>query len=255
MMFSVESVVLQVQQMSGNAYLADTINGAPATVGNGNLSVVTPASPLITAPSGNTNVPALLAATGQVDVPANTPAGSYEIKYQLCEKLNPATCKEATITVNVDAALVVATNDAIPSVNSLTGNLTAGNAFTGDTINTAPATTANATLAVKTAANPLIPGAPFPNLSTTDGVVSVPPGTPAGIYYIVYTLCEKLNPTNCKDAVITVPVAAPLIDAKDDTYTAVNGATGNTNVGNVVTGAGTGSVATPLMVQPPPWRQ
>lgn len=38
------------------------------------------------------------------------------------------------------------------------------------------------------------------------GTVTVPEGTPAGEYRIYYRICEKLNPTNCDDAVVTVTV-------------------------------------------------
>ena len=227
----------------------DLLNGVTPTVGatgSAVMSVTTAAQPIFGAPVGNTNVPSVDPATGQVSVPANTPAGSYTINYKLCEKLNPSNCDDAKITVTVGAAPVVATNDPLPSSNGLSGNPSAGTAFAGDLINGAPATTANATLAVVTPATPATPGAPVPSMDPATGLVSVPAGTPAGVYSIVYKLCEKLNPTNCQNATITIPVGAAAIDAKDDTYTAVNGATGNTNVGNVVTGVGTGSVADTL---------
>ena len=38
----------------------------------------------------------------------------------------------------------------------------------------------------------------------TDVVIA--PGTPAGIYELVYNICEILNPTNCDQATVTVPV-------------------------------------------------
>jgi uncharacterized repeat protein (TIGR01451 family) len=143
-------------------------------------------------------------------VPAGTPAGVYSIVYTLCEKLNPTNCKDATISVTVTAAPVVATNDSISGINGASGNPTAGNALSNDSVNGAAATvgpTGNATLVVKTPATS-IGGAPVPTLDPTTGVVSVPAGTPAGVYSIVYTLCEKLNPTNCKDATISVPILA-----------------------------------------------
>ncbi len=44
----------------------------------------------------------------------------------------------------------------------------------------------------------------------------VAPGTPAGTYSLVYQICEIVNPTNCDTATVTVPVAAPVIDAVND---------------------------------------
>jgi uncharacterized repeat protein (TIGR01451 family) len=105
---------------------------------------------------------------------------------------------------------VTATNDSISGINGASGNPTAGNALTNDTVNGAAASvgpTGNATLVVKTPATS-IGGAPVPSLNPATGVVSVPAGTPAGVYSIVYTLCEKLNPTNCQDATIFVPISA-----------------------------------------------
>ena len=239
----------------------DTLNSSPVVIGDINLTITTPAQPVFGAPAGNTNVPVLNTATGEVTVPANTPAGDYTITYKICEKLNPTNCSETTAKVTVGKAPIVANDDTYSGVNgantTVIGNVVAGTgAVAGsvaDTLNSAPATLGapgNTTLAITTAAIPKTPGAPVPSLNTTTGEVTVPAGTPAGPYTIVYNLCEKLNPTNCDPATITINVAAPLIDAKDDTYTAVNGATGNANVGNVVTGAGTGSVADTLNALP-----
>ena len=76
------------------------------------------------------------------------PAGTYTIVYTLCEKLNPTNCQDATITVPISAAPVVATNDVFSGINGATGNPNVGNAFLADTVNGQPATLTNATLAV-----------------------------------------------------------------------------------------------------------
>jgi hypothetical protein len=57
------------------------------------LTITTPATAI------NGNVPTINPTTGTV-VPENTPAGSYTIVYQICDKLNP-TIAIATVTVNV----------------------------------------------------------------------------------------------------------------------------------------------------------
>jgi hypothetical protein len=62
----------------------------------------------------------------------------------------------------------------------------------------------------------------------------VPENTPAGSYTIVYQICDKLNPTNCDTATVTVNVAAPIIDATNDTITVANGTTGDDDAGNVL---------------------
>ena len=57
-----------------------------------------------------------------------------------------------------------------------------------------------------------------------------------GSYTFDYTICEKLNPTNCKTATITVTVVAAPISADADSVTGVNGATGAANVLDVLPG-------------------
>ena len=104
---------------------------------------------------------------------------------------------------------LAANNDIITGINGASGNPNAGSVLTNDTVNGVAATvgaTGNAILVVNMPAES-INGGPVPALNTSTGEVSVPPGTPAGNYIISYKLCEKLNPTNCKDAIIIVPLA------------------------------------------------
>ena len=65
------------------------------------------------------------------------------------------------------------------------------------------------------------------------GVITVQPNTPSGDYSFQYQICDKLNPSNCDIATVTVTVAAPDIVAIDDTYAAVSGVNGSSNVGVV----------------------
>jgi hypothetical protein len=62
-----------------------------------------------------------------------------------------------------------------------------------------------------------------------DGSVDVAAGTSAGSYTLTYRICENDFPANCDDAVVTVTVVAPVIDAVDDSGTA-SGFTGGTAV-------------------------
>ncbi|MEO9969600.1 MAG: hypothetical protein ABJG15_07180, partial [Hyphomonadaceae bacterium] len=48
---------------------------------------------------------------------------------------------------------------------------------------------------------------------------TVPAGTPADTYPVVYQICETANPGNCATATATVVVEAPVIDAVDDDFT------------------------------------
>ena len=206
----------------------DTLNGTQVTLAQINVSVTIPATPA----SPGAPVPTLDAATGQVSVPANTPAGTYTITYKICEKLNPSNCATNVATVVVDAAPIVATNDSATGINGLAGATAVVNAFTADTINGVAASSTNSTLAV--AAGSSVPvGLTF---DTATGSVNVAPGTAAGNYSFDYTICEKLNPSNCKTATIMVTVVAAAIFADPDSISGVNGATGAPNAVNVLDG-------------------
>ncbi len=204
-----------------NVLTNDTLNGVPVTLATVTITTVVPATPINGGP-----VPVLNPATGLVDVPAGTPAGTYTITYTICENLNPTNCSTTTVTITVVAAVIDAVDDAIGPVNGSIGNPNAGNVFTNDTLNGTPVNPATITATVVTPATP-INGGPVPTLDTATGNVSVPPGTPAGTYTIVYQICENLNPTNCDTATVTITVTPGLIDAVDDPFPAVP-ATGGT---------------------------
>ena len=206
----------------------DTLNGTQVTLSQVNLSVLTPATPA----TPGAPVPILNTTTGQVSVPAGTPAGTYTINYRICEQLNPTNCSDNVATVTVAPSPIVATNDSASGINGLTGATAVVNAFTADTVNGVAASPSNATLAVASGSS--VPAGLSFNTSTGD--VSVAPGTPAGSYSFNYTICEILNPTNCQTATITVTVVAAPIAADLDSVSGVNGATGGTGVLNVLTG-------------------
>ena len=217
-----------------NVLAGDSINGVAATLANATLSVATGSS-----------VPSQLSfdpATGVVGVNPGTPAGTYSFDYQICETLNPANCKTATASVTVDPSPIVASNDSASGVNGIAGATAVANAFTADTVNNVAASPSNATLSVK--AGTTVPaGLTF---DTATGSVDVAAGTPAGSYVINYTICETLNPANCKDATITVDVVAAPVAATNDSATGLNGATGVPSALNVLAGDSINGVAATL---------
>jgi uncharacterized repeat protein (TIGR01451 family) len=164
--------------------------------------------------------------------------GVDDFVYQVCDDgfPLPALCDQATVTVTVIQvqADLVANNDTYGPVNGYTGDPNVGNALDNDTSNGDPVDINDVDITVLNAATPLFMGAPVPELNTTTGVVSVPAGTPAGVYYIDYQICEIAFPANCDDAVITVTVIAPEIVANDDTFGPTNGYDGDPNAGNVL---------------------
>jgi large repetitive protein len=195
----------------------DLLNGSPVNPSTITTTVVTPAS--------NPGV-VLNTTNGQVTVAPGTPAAVYTITYQICENLNPTNCDDAVVTVTVNAPAIVANNDA-GSANGFTGGTAVADVWANDLLNGSPVNPSAITTTVVTpASNPGVV------LNTTNGQVTVAPGTPAAVYTITYQICENLNPTNCDDAVVTVTVNAPAIVANDDAGSA-NGFTGGTAVANV----------------------
>ncbi|MBE0660903.1 MAG: T9SS type A sorting domain-containing protein, partial [Bacteroidales bacterium] len=206
----------------GNALDNDLLNGQPVDISEITIEVLIPAA--------NPGV-ILDITTGIVSVAPGTPAGTYTITYQICEILNPWNCDDAVITVLVIAPEILAIDDDYTPnpVNGYEGNPNVGNALDNDLLNGQPVDISEITIEV------LIPATnPGVALDITTGIVSVAPGTPAGTYTINYQICEILNPWNCDDAIITVLVIAPPIEANNISFGPVNGCVGNVNTGNVL---------------------
>ncbi|WP_211285301.1 T9SS type B sorting domain-containing protein, partial [Capnocytophaga canimorsus] len=214
--------------LSDNGKGADMLGGNPATVTNVTISEVTPATPI-----NGGNVPSLNKGTGEVTVPANTPAGTYSIVYQICEKLNPSNCDTATATVVVSPADLEAVPDDFSAtpIRGTDGGKTSS-VLTNDKLNGTPLNPSDVTLTWGT-----IPSGFTPN---ADGTITVVPNTPAGTYTLTYTICEKLNPSNCKTTTVKVVVVPDVIEAQDDTFAPIAGVTGGT-AGNVLSDNGKGA--------------
>ncbi|WP_159018191.1 gliding motility-associated C-terminal domain-containing protein [Algibacter sp. L3A6] len=197
----------------GDVTLNDTLDGV----------VVTDSQITITLDNNGGLVGASISATGEVNVPAGTPAGSYVLTYTICENLNPSNCDTTTVTVVVEPATIEATNDDFTSnpINGLEGGI-AGDVTLNDTLNGDPVDDGN----IFITDNGGIPSASI----DADGNLIIPPNTPEGTYTIEYTICENLNPTNCDSANVTVLVSTAIIDAVNNDFTATsfNGLDGGT---------------------------
>ncbi|MDR7067351.1 putative repeat protein (TIGR01451 family) [Pseudoxanthomonas japonensis] len=149
----------------------------------------------------------------------------------------------STPSSSVDTAIlpvVNAVDDALAAVDGASGNPSAGNAYGNDVINGAAVDPSRIAGTVTTPATS-INGGPVPVLDPASGVVSVPAGTPAGVYTIGYRICESLNPDNCDDAVVTLTVVATAINAEQDAFVPIRSGTGGTSpsvLGNDTLGGG-----------------
>ncbi len=197
-----------------NILINDTINGIPVNASNVTITFISTTNPGISLSGAN------------VIVAAGTPANNYSLTYQICDSLNPINCDTAIVYVPVGAPIINAINDSGSSVNGYIGGTSFSNVLLNDTLN-------------GTLVNPSEVTTSF--ISSTDSGITllgsnvmVASGTPAGNYILTYQICEILNPTNCDQASVTVPVTAPLINAVNDLGNSINGYVGGTAYTNVL---------------------
>ena len=187
-----------------------------------NSQSVTTASVTISTTTISTNSPYIKNATGEVFLPAYTPAGTYTLTYSLCAKTPPYNCSEvATVTVIVSPSPIkLQTTDDTFSHTTTTQTIVLGNILTNDSYNTQSVTTASVTISTTTTLTNV------PYIATSTGEVLLPAHTLAGTYTLTYSLCTKTPPYNCSEvATVTVIVSPSLVIARDDTYTITIGTT------------------------------
>ena len=192
----------------------DSYNGTTGLAGNASVTLTW------------TNVPAGVQThtDGTITVPAGTRSGTYEVGYQLCENLNSSNCSVATATIVVGQADIIARNNTYAIANGAIGGTTS-NVLENDTYNGVRNIVGNTSVTLTWDTVPA-------GISTpTGGAITIPAGTPSGIYTFTYTICENLNSNNCSSATATVAVGVSLIVAEednDDTFKITNGANGGT---------------------------
>ena len=190
-----------------------------------NSQSVTTASVTISTTTALTNVPYIATATGEVFLPAHTPAGTYTLTYSLCSKIVPYNCSEvATVTIIVSPSLVIARDDTY-TITIGTTTITES-IYSNDSIGEQ---TPNASLVNFQSIGGSKDSDNFYVLSVNlAGNVLIPQGTPTGTYTLQYRICDVKDSHNCATATITVMVTeipTPLIIARDDTYTVTIGTT------------------------------
>lgn len=173
-----------------NVLANDTLNGVLSpTLGMVQLTPTSPFDPDV-----------ILNPDGSVSVLPGTPGGVYVIGYTICERVNPTNCSSTTVQVTVGVPPIVANPDSGIVYNGIIGGIGVANVLANDTLNGQPATLLNVNLAV--VGNP----SPHLELDPNTGSVSVLPGTPPGVYMLMYQICDKLNPRNCSTTTVTITV-------------------------------------------------
>ncbi|WP_345143006.1 HYR domain-containing protein [Flavobacterium ginsengiterrae] len=188
--------------------LNDKLNGAQAVIGENSGEVIL----------SKVNLPAgfVLEADGRVTIPANTPKGTYEIEYRICEVTNTGNCDTAKSTVEVTVGTLIANPDENLSVVGINQPQTIVNVFDNDTYNGSPVKSNDVKLSIEIA-DPK----GFLTLNP-DGTVTLAPNAPRGTYELTYKICEVLNDTNCTSAVVTVTVDEPTITVTADSFCSNN---------------------------------
>ena len=182
-----------------------------------NTQSVTTASVTISITTASINSPYIATTTGEVFLPAHTPAGTYILTYSLCAKTTPYNCSEvATVTIIVSPSPIkLQTTDDTFSHTTTTQTIVLGNVLINDSYNTQSVTTASVTISTTTA----LTNAPY--IATAMGEVFLPAHTPAGTYTLTYSLCAKTPPYNCSEvATVTIIVSpSPIkLQTTDETF-------------------------------------
>jgi len=134
---------------------------------------------------------------------------------------------EATYPIKLTVPnYIIANDDTGSAINGVSGGISFTNVLANDLLNCKAVSSDDITLSFISSTNSGV---------TLDGSnVVVAPGTPNGTYTLTYQICENSNPTNCDQAIVTVPVYAPSINiTKEGTYQDTNG-DGITNIGDTI---------------------
>ncbi|WP_298391661.1 T9SS type A sorting domain-containing protein [Flavobacterium sp.] len=198
----------------------DTYNGLPIDVNN--FTIV----PL---PNINSIIGLTFNPDGTLIIAPNTPQGTYYANYKLYENANPSNFAIASITIQVPYVSLDILPDGPYYVNGTTGGSTPS-AFLNDTIN-------GGQLLGNQVNTSIIYILPIPAIQFTinsNGIVTVPPNTPAGIYYVQYKTCLTYDGV-CDQDGITINVINSNIYAAQDTITFLSTASNTTTTTSVFT--------------------
>jgi competence protein ComGF len=185
----------------------DTRNGQPLTASEVKITTTVPdASGYLT----------LDPSTGIVTLGANAPAGTYTLTYSICDKTNTSNCSTASISLTVNAQIVIPVIDAVTettaAINSNIGGTTVS-LTANDTLNGTAVTVGTGAGQVGFT---LVSTLPAGLTLNADKTITVAPGTASGSYEVEYTICDNDHALNCDKVKSYVQVTGDLLVLKDD---------------------------------------
>ncbi|WP_316829145.1 gliding motility-associated C-terminal domain-containing protein, partial [Pedobacter miscanthi] len=149
---------------------------------------------------------------------------TYEVIYQIEDKLNPGQTKTATVTVTVGTGTILAKDDA-GTANGFTGGVAVANVLINDTYNNA----STATIATVTI-NQVSTSDANVTIDVTTGKVNVAAGTLPGVYTLTYQITDKLDATKSSTAVVTVTIPNWITDLQVSKTANVTGVEANGSI-------------------------
>ncbi|WPO80722.1 gliding motility-associated C-terminal domain-containing protein [Flavobacterium sp. KACC 22761] len=190
----------------------DIRNGNPLTASEVNIKTTTadPSGYLILDPT-----------TGIVTLGANAPAGTYTLTYSICDKTNASNCSTATVTLIVNAPVVIPVIDAVTEITTAINSNNGGTTISltaNDTLNGSPVTVGTGAGEVTFT---LVSTLPTGLTLNADKTITVAPGTASGSYEVEYTICDNDHALNCDTVKSYVKVVGDVLVANADNPTAV----------------------------------
>jgi uncharacterized repeat protein (TIGR01451 family)/gliding motility-associated-like protein len=134
-----------------------------------------------------------------------TAAGTYTYTIPVCAPGQTLNCPTQTLVIKVTGNALEAGIDDFQSnqINGLTGGV-AGNVLTNDTMDGKPIIASQVVISIKN--NGGLTGV----VIDKDGNLILPAGAAQGVYVVIYTICDVLDPTNCREAMVIVKVFQPV---------------------------------------------
>ncbi|MUU79609.1 beta strand repeat-containing protein, partial [Winogradskyella endarachnes] len=169
---------------------------------------------------------AVINSDGTITVPPNTPSGTYNIEYEICEVGNLSNCDVAIATIVVFDSLISNDDDfSATTISDFSGGTTS-TVYINDTLNGVTVTASDVTPSIVNDGG--LTGVSI----NADGTIDVPAGLASGTYTVTYEICETANTTNCTTSDVTI-VIEDAINADDDDFSSALVIGGDTTADSV----------------------